>query len=306
MNTSTSAPPTRKRRGAGAITPRRWLDGLSLLALGSALLLIFVSGLTQARPPRPFASAARAAAPASPSATVEGRAPLAVAATPVPVSATVQPTLSPAPSSTPPLPTLTPTPVPTLTETATAIPTPTPRLIALIAGHRNNDSGAICESGPHQGLWEVHVTTDVTARLKRLLEAKGYQVMDLDEFDSRLHGLEADALLSLHADSCVEWEGASGYKAARYSLSAIPETEDRLLGCVERHYSRATKLSQHPSTITHNMTNYHAFRKVAQDTPAVIIELGFLFHDYELLTEREDVMAEGLMLGLECFLKDEP
>ncbi len=217
----------------------------------------------------------------------------------------VFPLSTPSPSGL--LPSATPTPIPTVTATPlpTLTPTAVPRTIALIAGHRNNDSGAICESGPYAGLWEVHVTTDVAERLARLLTAKGYNVLDLDEYDARLPGLQAAVMLSLHADSCVDWEGATGYKSARADASAIPDIEDRLVACLDEHYSRATRLPQHPGSITHNMTAYHAFRQVAPTTPAAILELGFLYHDHEVLTQKQDVMAEALLLGIECFLKGE-
>ncbi len=139
----------------------------------------------------------------------------------------------------------------------------------------------------------------------RLLEGKGYRVLDLDEFDERLTGLQADALLSMHVDSCVDWEGTSGYKVARADNSSIPEIEDKFVACVTDEYGDATALPSHETSITHDMTLYHAFRKIDFNTPAVIIELGFLYHDHETLTQRQEVIAEGLARGITCFMKQQ-
>lgn len=198
------------------------------------------------------------------------------------------------------------TPTMTIMPTSTLIniPTTSPQgaTVAIVAGHRNSDSGAICEIPPYQGLQEVHITTNVTTELVALLTEKGYRVLDLDEFDDRIMGLKADAFISIHADSCVNWEGTTGYKAARAYNSAIPEIEDRFIACIEQEYGVTTGLPHHPHSVTHNMTSYHAFAKVDFYTPAIIMEIGFLYYDYDLLTERPDLVAEGLKRGIECFL----
>ncbi|MBA3532100.1 MAG: hypothetical protein H0T73_09295, partial [Ardenticatenales bacterium] len=107
------------------MTRHRLLDGVSLLAVGSAILLIFARGIFGGAPPdapRPVHANSLALA-------------LAPSATSI-VSA--RPSLTP-----------TATLEPTVTATFTPEPTATPSqpLVAIIAGHRNNDSGAICESG---------------------------------------------------------------------------------------------------------------------------------------------------------------
>ena len=50
------------------------------------------------------------------------------------------------------------------------------------------------------------------------------------------------------------------------------------------------------------MTSYHTFREVHLWTPAVIIETGFMLADRELLTERPDQVARGVVNGILCFL----
>jgi N-acetylmuramoyl-L-alanine amidase len=287
------------------------LEGASLLALCSALLLIFSTGIfgVQGGPNR-VASAPGAVVTFTP------RVPPASATTsPTPAAGMVLGTPTSTPTRTIDIPPTQTAPATVSARPTTVVPsnTPTPgptrtadrggATIAIIAGHRNNDSGAICENGPYEGLYEVHVTTAVTEQLAERLRAQGHTVIDLDELDSRLYGLEATLLLSIHVDSCVDWEGTTGYKLARSEQSAIPEIEDRLVSCVDVEYGRATGLPHHSHSITHHMTDYHAFRKVHLNTPAAIIELGFLYHDHELLTEGQEMIVDGLFEGIICFLE---
>ena len=51
------------------------------------------------------------------------------------------------------------------------------------------------------------------------------------------------------------------------------------------------------------MSRYHAFREIAIETPAAIIEMGFLKADRELLTKRPERAAAGIVAGIDCFLK---
>jgi len=74
---------------------------------------------------------------------------------------------------------------------------------------------------------------------------------------------------------------------------------------VSSRYRKATGLRFHANTVTHNMTEYHALRKIDPKTPGAIIELGFMYLDRNVLTKRQDDMARGIADGLNCFLKGE-
>ena len=111
--------------------------------------------------------------------------------------------------------------------------------------------------------------------------------------------------MSIHSDSCTI-AGASGYKVARVTDSAIPEAEDRLVACLNQEYGVYTSLPQHPASITDNMTNYHAFREIAHTTPGAIIETGFLLDDRYILQYRPKVVARGIAAGVVCFLENTP
>lgn len=186
-----------------------------------------------------------------------------------------------------------------------ALPMPVPVIndsVAIISGHSGYDSGAICtDAEGNTTLTEADVVADVANRAAEMLRDDGTNVAILQEYDPRINNLETDLLLSLHADSCIN---ASGYKAAYYLYSTIPTVDARLVDCIDTEYSAITGLTKHADTITHNMTEYHAFRKVAPTTPAAILELGFLGGDGELLTTNSQTAANGVVASIRCFLDE--
>jgi N-acetylmuramoyl-L-alanine amidase len=50
------------------------------------------------------------------------------------------------------------------------------------------------------------------------------------------------------------------------------------------------------------MSEYHVFNKISTVTPALIIEVGFLNLDREILTTHSDVVVTGLVNGILCYL----
>ena len=192
-----------------------------------------------------------------------------------------------------------PTPTPTAVPAPSLVVTPhTPR-IGIIAGHSGSDSGAICPDG----LQEVDVNRDIARRVVALLAQRGWVVDLLDEFDVRLNGYQADALLSIHADSCG-FPGKSGFKVV-CAESAFTPSANVLVDCVARYYAERTGLPFDANTITYDMTRYHAYYEIDRNTPAAVIEIGFLLDDREILTQRPDVVASGIVDGLVCFIEGE-
>lgn len=192
------------------------------------------------------------------------------------------------------------TPIPAPTQTALAQSTvgAVPLKIGIVAGHWQNDSGAVCDDG----LMEVEINIDIAQRVVSQLSLSGYNAEMLAEFSSKLDGYEAAALISIHTDSCNVPE-ATGFKVARVSSSLVPDIEDALVSCLIDKYQASTGLQFHRSSITFDMTEYHAFYEIAPQTPGAIIEIGFMAADRYLLTQRQDLVTEGIVNGIKCFIE---
>jgi N-acetylmuramoyl-L-alanine amidase len=188
---------------------------------------------------------------------------------------------------------------------ATAFPTATSRpslRIGIVSGHWGNDSGAVCQDG----LTEAEVNLEIATRVKDSLVGHGYEVDLLKEFDTRLIGYKAIALVSIHADSCEYVnDQATGFKVAAAVSSLYPEKANRLTSCLRNRYSEVTNLAYHHGSVTPDMTHYHAFEEIHHETIAAILETGFMNLDRQILTERPEVVAQGIVNGILCFVHNE-
>ncbi len=179
--------------------------------------------------------------------------------------------------------------------------------IGIVSGHWGYDSGAVCLNGAGEvTLTEAELNLRIATIVQEKLTKSGFKVDLLQEFDPRLEGYNAVALVSIHNDSCTYIdENASGFK-----LSAALDTRDvnraaRLTGCMRDRYERATGLAFHAGSITSDMREYHAFSEISDTTIAAIIETGFMNLDRTILTQNPDLIAEGIVQGIECFVNNE-
>jgi N-acetylmuramoyl-L-alanine amidase len=189
-----------------------------------------------------------------------------------------------------------------------ALNTPQPQLrIGIVAGHSGNDSGAVCRDSAGQvTLTEADVNMKIATLVQNDLVDQGFQVDLLNEFDTRLNGYRAVALVSIHNDSCeFVNDEATGFK-----VSASMDTHDvnratRLTACLTDRYQRSTGMHFHPGSITGDMREYHAFSEIDPNTITAIIETGFLNLDRQILTNRTDLVANGIVQGILCFVNNE-
>ena len=197
------------------------------------------------------------------------------------------------------------TPASILAALPEAFPTPTNRprpVIGIVAGHWGNDPGAVCADE----LTEAEVNLTIATIVRDQLVAEEFDVDLLREFDPRLAGYRALALVSIHADSCDYInDQATGYKVAAAIGSADPSRSERLSACLRSRYADATGLTYHSTSITVDMTSYHAFDEIHHETPAVIIETGFLNLDKQILTRYPDQVARGITEGILCFIRNQ-
>ncbi len=175
-------------------------------------------------------------------------------------------------------------------------------LIGIVAGHWGSDSGAVCSDG----LTEKEVNLNIASFVQKYLAEEGFEVDLLQEFDPKLTDYEASVLISIHADSCEYVNDlATGFKVAQAMASKRPERTARLTACLRNRYSQATGLELHSTSVTEDMTSYHAFGEINENTPAVIIETGFLNLDRQLLTQNPELAAQGIASGIRCFINNE-
>jgi N-acetylmuramoyl-L-alanine amidase len=179
--------------------------------------------------------------------------------------------------------------------------------VGIVAGHSGNDSGAVCYDGNgNVTLTEADLNLEIAALVQQQLTQQGYQVDLLREFDSRLNGYRALAIVSIHNDSCEYInDQATGFKVAAALNTNDLNRANRLTACLVDRYQQLTDLTFHAGSITGDMREYHAFREIDPSTVAAIIETGFLNLDRELLTRRTDLVAAGVVEGILCFANNE-
>ncbi len=183
----------------------------------------------------------------------------------------------------------------------TVTPSPRPR-IGIVAGHSGNDSGTTCKDG----LTEVELNTKIATMVQQILLNDGFSVDLLMEKDPRIFEYTGLVLVSIHNDSCdYVNDQATGFKVA--VSTANPETTraNRLEACMIQRYQADTKLIYRPSSITPDMLEYHVFDEINNQTPAAIIETGFMNLDRAFLTEHTDLVAKGVSDGILCFVRNE-
>lgn len=179
--------------------------------------------------------------------------------------------------------------------------------IGIVAGHNGNDSGTVCtdENGAVT-VTEAEVNLKIATMVKDSLVARGFQVDLLNEFDTRLNGYRAVALVSIHNDSCEYVnDEATGYKVASSMDTRDINRAQRLTACLTDRYKAATGLTFHAGSITGDMREYHAFSEIDPNTITAIIETGFMNLDQEILTQKTDLVAKGVTDGILCFINNE-
>lgn len=179
--------------------------------------------------------------------------------------------------------------------------------IGIVAGHAGSDSGTVCTDGNgNVTLTEADVNLEIAAIVQQQLTERGYQVDLMREFDSRLNGYRALAIVSIHNDSCEYInDKATGFKVAAALNTPDVNRANRLTACLVDRYQRSTNMTFHAGSITGDMREYHAFREIDPSTVAAIIETGFLNLDREILTKQTDRVAAGIVDGILCFANNE-
>ncbi len=155
------------------------------------------------------------------------------------------------------------------------------------------------------GIKEVDVNRAVAAAAALLLKEAGVDVTVLPA--TIPPGFAADAFVSIHADGNRN-SGVRGYKISP-PWRASPASR-KLVAALLQHYDEATGLPRDLNGVTYRMRGYYAFNSyryrhaIALDTPAAILEMGYLSNgtDREYLLAHPDEAAAGLVAGILAFL----
>jgi len=178
----------------------------------------------------------------------------------------------------------------------------TAKRIGLVVGHQGNDSGAVCPDG----LTEVEINSKIATYVQQRMIRLGYEVVLFDEFDERLNNFQGAILLSIHADSCDYINDlATGFKVAAALSASKFDNSTYLVNCISDRYAQTTGMVFHYQSITNDMSYYHVFDEINPNTTAAIIETGFMNLDKKMLTDKAELLAEGIVSGLLCYLNNE-
>jgi Mg-chelatase subunit ChlD len=207
-------------------------------------------------------------------------------------------------------------------------PAKTKQRLVFEVGHWQNDSGATCGSTR-----EVDINLAVATKAAEILSRDGHNVEVLPGTALAVHNYSADAFVALHVDQCAP--GHSGFKVARWKglagtgLDGSGDASDTLVTEIIDAYKISTglDLDTEPGVYGPCMLTYYALnpidwgricignptadaenwtqmRGISDNTPGVIIEMGWLSGDLAFITSEDgqEKMAQGIVNGILNFL----
>ncbi|MDO9547184.1 MAG: N-acetylmuramoyl-L-alanine amidase [Pelolinea sp.] len=172
--------------------------------------------------------------------------------------------------------------------------------IGILAGHWENSTGEVCADGTI----EADINFNIANRVKVDLEGRKFQVDLFPEFDLDLLNYDADALVAIYSGSCLQNPlPPSGFKIGTSLTAENPDMVNELAVCLAENYQESTRLLFTYEVINPDHPSYHIFRDIHPNTPAVLIEIGMLSTDRDLIENRPTSIVEGITAGIECFLE---
>lgn len=208
------------------------------------------------------------------------------------------------------------------------VPRP-PKVIVIDPGHGGVDQGT---QNPQLGLKEKVFTLDVSLRLKRLLEARGYEVVLTREKDERLelqsraiiaNRAGADLFVSVHFNSLYPDTKTSGAEVFTFTRAGQRSDQSRAAGQpddtehepapVNRHDAWSVLLGDavHRATLKalklpdRGQKTKHLGMLRGLNCPGVLVESGFLSNEAEAkkiaTPEYRQQIAEALAEGVEWY-----
>lgn len=160
-------------------------------------------------------------------------------------------------------------------------------------------------NGGGKAEWEVNLA--IAKDTAKILEDKGYAVDILPA--TVPPGYQADVFIAIHADGNTD-PSVSGFKVSPPWHDQTGKS-DLFAQDLEKTYGEVTNLKVDPN-ISNNMQGYYAFNyrryehSISPDTPAVIIETGFLTDpsDRKLIVNHPEKAADGIAQAVEIYFKN--
>jgi len=175
--------------------------------------------------------------------------------------------------------------------------------IGIVAGHWNDtdNPGFVCTDD--RDISEQRLNLRIATLVSQKLTALGYQTDLFQEHDAALTVFQANALISIHNDTCdFLTDEASGFKVAPALGNSQTDQANLLTSCIVDRYTAVTGLQYHPGVLTEHMTTYHTFEEIHGSTPVIVIETGYLNLDREILSTESDRIAQGIVESILCYL----
>jgi hypothetical protein len=171
--------------------------------------------------------------------------------------------------------------------------------IGILSGHWQDNPGEVCSDG----LIEADTNQAISARVTQTLTDMGYKVDIFPEYDLALLNYHSAAFVAIYSGSCNESPiPPSGFKVATSLTAQDPEKVNQLAVCLAEQYQKATKLPFTYEVLNPDNPSYHIFRDINSDSPAVLIEVGSLKTDRNLIVSHTDTVSDGIVAGILCYL----
>lgn len=158
--------------------------------------------------------------------------------------------------------------------------------------------------GHSKGINEVDINKAVALALKEELELLNIIVDIIPATVPPKY--RADLVVSLHADSSPDSE-RRGYKSSAFRQTRN-DYDAMLKSHLDNAYFEASGLPDDDSNVSGSMLEYYAFNRrfkhsVNRKTPAVIVELGYISNESDLVFLQSDQPAQALKEGILTYLE---
>jgi hypothetical protein len=152
-------------------------------------------------------------------------------------------------------------------------------------------------------LVEAEINHEIASRVAISLQDEGFTVDLFPEFDLDLIHYQGKALIAIYSGSCAENPlPESGFKVGTSLTAQNLETVTILAACLGEEYQNRTRLPFSYEVINPSHFSFHIFSDIHPDTPAVLIEIGSLKTDREVILGSTSAVVEGITAGITCFI----